>query len=152
MILGIVLVAIAETKMKRLQIFILIISLGICLYLVYAAQEIQRTESAPQTSLTGFISDDPENTISLELNSIQAGNRFQLTPTGKGQFKLTYDNLDKEEISIQVYDVIGNLLLEEDSNHQEIQRQYDLSESGSRLFVVKVDNQEVARIKKVTAG
>lgn len=152
MILGIVLVAIAETKMKRLQIFILIISLGICLYLVYAAQEIQRTESAPQTSLTSFISDDPENTISLELNSIQAGNRFQLTPTGKGQFKLTYDNLDKEEISIQVYDVIGNLLLEEDSNHQEIQRQYDLSESGSRLFVVKVDNQEVARIKKVTAG
>ncbi|MEQ8711472.1 MAG: hypothetical protein RIC80_00550 [Cyclobacteriaceae bacterium] len=138
--------------MKKLQVLILIISLGICLYLVYAAQEIQRVESAPQSSLTSFISDDPENAISLQLNAIQTGNRFQLTPTGKGQFQLTYDNLNKDEVSIQVYDVIGNLLLEEDSNHEEIQRQYDLSESGSRLFVVKVDNQEVARIKKVTAG
>lgn len=138
--------------MKKIQIFILIISFGICLYLVYAAQEIQKAESAPQSNLTSFLSDDPENAISSQLNAIQVGNRFQLTPTGKGQFELTYDNLNKEEVSIQVYDVIGNLLLEEDSNHQQIKRQYDLSESGSRLFVVKVDNQEVARVKKVTAG
>jgi hypothetical protein len=138
--------------MKKLQIFILILSFAICLYLVYAAGQIQKTESAPQSSLTSFIADNPENAISSQLTTIQVGNRFQLTPTGKGQFQLTYDNLDQDEVSIQVYDVIGNLLLEEDSNHQQIKRQYDLSESGSRLFVVKVDNQEIARIKKVTAG
>lgn len=138
--------------MKKLQVLILIISLGIGLYLVYAAQQIQKTESASQSSLTTFLTDDTENAISSELNLIKVGNRFQLTPTGKGQFQLTYNNVDQDEVSIQVYDVIGNLLLEEDSNLEQIERQYDLSESGSRLFVVKVDNQEIARIKKVTAG
>ena len=138
--------------MKKLQIAILIISLGIFLYLIYAAQQIKLTETSAHSQLTGFLSDDPEKVIASPLNAIQVGHRFQLTPTGKGRFELTYDNLNKDEVNIQVYDVIGNLLLEEDSNHQQIRRQYDLSDSGSRLFVVKVDHQEIARVKKVTAG
>lgn len=138
--------------MKKLQIVILVISAGICIYLIYAAQQLKQTEATLQSQLTGFLSNTPENAISSQLNTIQVGNRFLLTPTGKGQFQLTYDNINKDEVSIQVYDVIGNLLLEEDINHQQIKRQYDLSDSGSRLFVVKVDNQEIALVKKVTAG
>ena len=63
-----------------------------------------------------------------------------------------YQNNAQLEVNIQVYDIIGNLLLEEELNHSSIMRDYNLSESGSRLFVVKLDNQKTALIKKVSAG
>ena len=138
--------------MKKLQIALLVISLGVCAYLVYTAQRLEEIEPAETTNLPTFLTDDTESVISSGFGSIQAPLGFQLVPTGKGQFLLTYDNRQQNDVSIQIYDVIGNLLLEEDSNHQRIQKEYDLSESGSRLFVVKVDNQKVAKIKKVTAG
>ena len=141
-----------ESLMRKLQIIILSASLGICLYLIYAAQGIEATENTSSTSISSFLGQSAENAISTELGTIQQGSRFQLIPLGRGQFELIYDNHQGNEVSIQVYDVIGNLLLEEDSNHHNIQKSYDLSESGSRLFVVKVNNQRQSRVKKVTAG
>ncbi|MEM8895718.1 MAG: hypothetical protein AAGC88_14140 [Bacteroidota bacterium] len=138
--------------MRRLQITLLVVSAGICLYLIYTAQKIEEIESASATTLSNFLVDDNEKIISSDFGSLRSASGFQLIPTGKGQFLLTYDNRQKNDVRIQIYDVIGNLLLEEDSNHLRIQREYNLSESGSSLFVVKVDNQKVARIKKVTAG
>ena len=79
---------------------------------------------------------------------------FELTPTANGKFQLSfYNNTNKEEIEIKVYDIIGNLIMHETLPvNGQFSKEYDMSVYKTRLFVVEVGNSKYNKAKSVIAG
>ncbi len=76
---------------------------------------------------------------------------FSLTPTGRSEFELTFQNPYKYPIKIKIYNIIGNLIAEEEAQPGvSFTKKYNFAGEKMRLFVVEVGNQKHNLTKKVT--
>lgn len=76
---------------------------------------------------------------------------FSLTPTGRSEFQLAFENPYKYPVKIRIYDIIGNLITEEEAKPGiHFSKKYNFSGEKMRLFVVEVGNQKHNLTKKVT--
>lgn len=138
--------------MRFIQWLLVLLSVGVCSFFIFAATKMQNMGD-------DFTESPGPKTFSMEENYwpanqkyISSGANFRVIPAGKGQFEIILFNGKHEDVNIQIYDVIGNLLIQENSDQSQIRRKYDLSQTKSRLFVIKVENSNQARIRKVTTG
>lgn len=85
-------------------------------------------------------------TLSLE-------NRFDFSveATGRSEFELKFENPYKFPVKIRIYDIIGNLIAEEEAQAGvSFAKKYNFQSEKTRLFVVEVGNQKHNLTKKVT--
>lgn len=76
---------------------------------------------------------------------------FDLRPTGRSQFELSFTNPYNRPIQIKIYNIIGNIMaVEEAPAGVSFLKTYNFSEDKMRLFVVEVGNQKHNLTKKVT--
>ena len=76
---------------------------------------------------------------------------FSLVPTGRSEFELSFENPYKYPVKIRIYNIIGNLIAEEEARPgAEKKKKYNFSDEKMRLFVVEVGNQKHNITKKVT--
>jgi hypothetical protein len=76
---------------------------------------------------------------------------FSLTPTGRSEFELAFENPYKYPVKIKIYNIIGNLIAEEEAKPgASFTKKYNFSDEKMRLFVVEVGNQKHNLTKKVT--
>lgn len=77
---------------------------------------------------------------------------LQLTPVSDGKFEVNIASRSRGLIFIKVYDVIGNLLHEEQvrvrGNFQQV---LDLSNHASKFFIIEVGNDEFNMTKSIVA-
>lgn len=77
---------------------------------------------------------------------------FQLSATAKGEFTISFDNKTQKKLDVKVYDIIGNLIMEEKTSAQgKFVRAYDLSYYKSHFFLVEVSNNKHQKLKRVIA-
>lgn len=75
---------------------------------------------------------------------------YNLEPISDGHFKLIFVNSPSEYVRIKIYDIIGNLVLSEDTKYalnNEIE--YNFNEKNSKIYVVKVESGNDNLTKKV---
>ena len=77
---------------------------------------------------------------------------FQLKALSHGKFELNVLQDTKAMVSIKVYDVIGNLLYEENVKIRgSFAKEYDLSELKTRFFIVEIGNESFNKTKSIVA-
>lgn len=79
--------------------------------------------------------------------------KFNLRSTGNRKFILILDEKSNQLTNVKVFDILGNLILEdkirpEDGTH----KNYDFSSINSQLFVVEVGNAKYNKTKSVYAN
>lgn len=78
---------------------------------------------------------------------------FNLTPVAKGKFKLNIVNDTKALVFIKVYDIIGNLIYQEQIRIRGgFNKDFDLSFSKSDFFVVQIGNSNYNKSKTIVAA
>ncbi len=76
---------------------------------------------------------------------------YLLIPTDDRKFTLIITNAKQSNFKVRIYDVIGNLILSEDLlDAQNGEKEYDFSDSKTKIFVVKVAAGKETMTKKVT--
>lgn len=94
-----------------------------------------------------FKAENPINSGSI----ISSNFDFIVNPITSGKFYLSFYNPYQKDISIKVYDIIGNLVLEEKVNMQgKFQKEYDLSDYKTKLFIIEVGNSNYRLTKRVS--
>lgn len=138
--------------MRKIYVTIIFLSIAVGSFFIVAGIHMLSQEKGITTEassfMKGYVSGD---FFSNQPTSLKTS-PYKIQSLGRGQFEIILFNQDHEQMNIQVYDVIGNLLVEEVSDQSQIRRKFDLSESKSRLFVVKFGNNKVTTVKKVTTG
>lgn len=109
--------------------------------------------------LTGFSQDDPsivqtlpqvEKSIGYNKGILRKKLDYQLTSSDQGKFVLKLLTKSDQPLNVKIYDVIGNLILNDRINgNEQDQREYDFTERKTRIFVVKVEAGTNNVIKKV---
>lgn len=75
---------------------------------------------------------------------------FKLKKTGTGKFLLTFYKNEKKSITIKVYDLIGNLIIQETINKNgAFSKEYDLSYYRPRFFVVEAGSSQYNKTKSI---
>ena len=91
-----------------------------------------------------------ENNISYKESLNYKSLDYNLEPVSDGRFKLIFVNQPTEYVRIKIYDIIGNLILEEDNKYAlNAEIEYNFNEQNAKIFVVKVEAGEDNLVKKV---
>lgn len=77
---------------------------------------------------------------------------FKLTSLGNKKFKVVLNETVSEETNVKIYDILGNLILEDKIKPEdEKEKSFDFSSVASQLFVVEVGNSKYNKTKSVYA-
>ncbi|MFP4092875.1 MAG: hypothetical protein ACLFUB_00205 [Cyclobacteriaceae bacterium] len=77
---------------------------------------------------------------------------FELKSVAHGKFKVNILNDTKAKVSIRVYDVIGNLLYEENVRIRgSFMKEFDLSQLKTNFFIVEIGNNTFNKTKSIVA-
>ncbi len=75
---------------------------------------------------------------------------FKLKSTQKGKFILSFYKSQSKAITIKIYDLTGNLVLQESvSEDGSFSKEYDLSYYKPRFFVVEVGSSQYNKTKSI---
>ncbi|GAB3647992.1 hypothetical protein GCM10028791_10960 [Echinicola sediminis] len=78
---------------------------------------------------------------------------FDLKSTGQSKFKIVLEKEIPTNTSVKVFDIIGNLILEDSLKPEDgKQKSYDFSHINSQLFVVEVGNSKYNKTKSIYAS
>ncbi len=78
---------------------------------------------------------------------------FDLKPTGQKKFKIVLEEKIPTKTTVKVFDIIGNLILEDALMPEDgLQKTYDFSYVSSQLFVVEVGNSKYNKTKSIYAN
>lgn len=78
---------------------------------------------------------------------------FDLKPISKRKFSVSFLNKNQTQIAVKIYDVIGNLIIEENVYGKGyFYKEYDLSFYKSDLFIIEVGNSKYNKTKSLVAG
>jgi hypothetical protein len=93
-----------------------------------------------------------ENRIQYTPNILNQSFDFQLQPVSPGKFQIDIKGGIRTDLSIRVYDVIGNLLYEDDVRIRGfLRKELDLSDFKSNFFIIEIGNNEVNKTKSIVA-
>lgn len=119
------------------------------------AQDVARYMSLPIFQDTSIIKQSPkvdETGLRYSRNVLKRDFDFELKAISQGKFKLNVLQDTKAMVSIRVYDVIGNLLHEENVKIRgSFAKEFDLSSLKTRFFIVEIGNQDFNRTKSIVA-
>lgn len=108
--------------------------------------------SSPDTSLFVSPASPVENRIQYTRNVLNQSFDFQLQPVSPGKFQIDIKGGLRTDLSIRVYDVIGNLLYEDDVRIRGfLRKELDLSDFKSNFFIIEIGNNEVNKTKSIVA-
>ncbi|MBK6266660.1 hypothetical protein JKA74_16560 [Marivirga sp. S37H4] len=75
---------------------------------------------------------------------------FKLKSTSKGKFILSFFKKQNKAITIKIYDITGNLVLQETvSEDGSFSKEYDLSYYKPKFFVVEVGSSQYNKTKSI---
>ncbi len=98
-------------------------------------------------------SNNPEAIISYNQGILKKDFDFRLTPVAKGKFNLDMLNDTKAMVFIKVYDIIGNLIYQEQLRIRGgFIKEFDLSFSKTDFFVVQIGNEDYNKTKTIVAA
>lgn len=93
-----------------------------------------------------------ENRVRYSRNILTQSFDFQLETISPGKFQINITGGSRTDMSIKVYDVIGNLLYEDDVRIRGfLQKELDLSDYKSNFFIIRIGNDEVNKTKSIVA-
>lgn len=79
--------------------------------------------------------------------------KFDLRSTGNKKFTLVLDEKSYQLTNVKVFDILGNLILEDKIRPEDgTQKNYDFSSINSHLFVVEVGNAKYNKTKSIYAN
>ncbi|MGL1887989.1 MAG: T9SS type A sorting domain-containing protein [Reichenbachiella sp.] len=75
---------------------------------------------------------------------------YKLEPIEDGRFKLIFINQPDDYINIEIYDIIGNLILKENREYSlNTEIEYNFNKQNNKIYVVKVKSGDEKMTKKV---
>ena len=78
---------------------------------------------------------------------------YNLEPLAGGSFKLIFVSQPTDYVRIQIYDIIGNLILEEDNRYTlNSEIEYNFNEKNKKIYVVKVESGNDNLVKKINSN
>lgn len=93
---------------------------------------------------------ETEISFPREINNTNVN--FNLQPLGIRKFKVVLDKKQQQLTNIKVYDILGNLILQDKIKPEDgFQKNYDLSHTKSKLFVVEIGNAKYNKTKSIYA-
>ena len=93
-----------------------------------------------------------ENRVRYSRNVLDQTFDFQLEPISHGKFQINITGGTRDIMSIKVYDVIGNLLYEDEVRIRGfLKKELDLSDYKSNFFIIEIGNDEVNKTKSIVA-
>ncbi|MEM6842372.1 MAG: hypothetical protein AAF632_09100 [Bacteroidota bacterium] len=93
-----------------------------------------------------------ENRLNYSRNILNQSFDFKLQPLSNGKFEINISGNPRTNLSIKVYDIIGNLLYEDDVRVRGFRRkEIDLSDYKSNFFIIEIGNEEVNKTKSIVA-
>lgn len=94
-----------------------------------------------------------EKTVSFPKELPAPEVNFELKSTGQKKFEVKLEKRPVSNTKIKIYDFLGNLILEDyilPSDGQ--QKSYDMSQTGSEIFVVEIGNSKYNKTKSIYAS
>lgn len=91
-----------------------------------------------------------ENKINYN-NSLNSNKlEYKILPIADGRFKLIFINQPSDYIDIKIYDIIGNLILTEETKYSlNSEIEFNFNEKNNKIYVVKVESGEQKLTKKI---
>lgn len=78
---------------------------------------------------------------------------FELKTTGQKKFEVKLEKKPINNTKIKIYDFLGNLILEDYISPADGQQKtYDMSQTGSQIFVVEIGNSKYNKTKSIYAS
>lgn len=78
---------------------------------------------------------------------------FELNPLEQGKFSLNVLHDTKAMVSIKVYDIIGNVLYEENVRIRgSFKKEFDLSTLKTKFFIVEIGNKDFNKTKSIVVS
>lgn len=116
------------------------------------AQAQDKKDDAEKEKPTKTFKFVPEFKIQYNKQILNKDFDFTLKATDTGKFTLSYFNTNERYVTVRIYDFIGNLILQERvPTKGVVNREYDLSFSKNKMFIVEVGNAKYNKTKSVMA-
>lgn len=94
-----------------------------------------------------------ETNLKYSKNLLNQDFDFELNPLAQGKFSLNMLQDTKAMVSIKVYDIIGNLVYEENVKIRgSFQKEFDLSFLKTKFFIVEVGNKDFNKTKSIVVS
>lgn len=94
-----------------------------------------------------------ETEISFPKNLNTPAINFNLKSLGNKKFKLILDKPNKQLTEVKIFDILGNLILQDKLLPDEgLQKNYDFTHLNSKIFVVEVGNAKYNKTKSIYAN
>lgn len=94
-----------------------------------------------------------ETKLKYSKNPLNQDFDFELNPLDQGKFSLNVLHDTKAMVSIKVYDIIGNLIYEENVRIRgSFKKEFDLSSLKTKFFIVEVGNKEFNKTKSIVVS
>lgn len=94
-----------------------------------------------------------ETKLKYSKNPLNQEFDFELSSLDQGKFSLNVLHDTKAMVSIKVYDIIGNLLYEENVRIRgSFKKEFDLSTLKTKFFIVEVGNKEFNKTKSIVVS
>jgi len=75
---------------------------------------------------------------------------FEVRLTAPRRFAVVFENPDGNSIYVKVYDMVGNQVAQEISNHKgRFAKEFDMTNNRSEVFIVEVGNARINNTKRV---
>jgi hypothetical protein len=95
----------------------------------------------------------PEKPFSYSNTTLNQSVSFDLKPISKRKFSVSFSNKNQAQVAVKIYDVIGNLIIEEKvSGRGYFYKEYDLTFYNTDLFIIEVGNSKYNKTKSLVAG
>lgn len=95
----------------------------------------------------------PEPSVHYPREILNSDFDFQLQTVSEGKFAINFFNHNKEVVSIKVYDIIGNVLYEDNIRVKgNASQQIDLSRLKTSFFIVEIKNGQFNKVKSIVAS
>ncbi|MEM8965680.1 MAG: hypothetical protein AAGE93_04620 [Bacteroidota bacterium] len=120
------------------------------------AQEIAPNSDTLPLSIDSSLFSPPsvpiENRLKYSRNILNQSFDFKLQPISSGKFEINISGSPRTNLSVKVYDIIGNLLYEDDVRVRGFRRkEIDLSDYKSNFFIIEIGNEDVNKTKSIVA-
>jgi len=143
-----------EAIIPSVRIVVTFLMMGIGQYGVAQTTNPTSDTLPSSTDSTLFISPAApvENRIQYTRNILNQSFDFQLQPVSPGKFQISIKGGLRTDLSIKVYDIIGNLIYEDDVRIRGfLRKELDLSDYKSNFFIIEIGNNEVNKTKSIVA-
>ncbi|MDN5203394.1 hypothetical protein QQ008_18550 [Fulvivirgaceae bacterium BMA10] len=128
-----------------------IISVGMYDYRKNTLSKKEFLQKSDQTRELAAIKRPEQLFSNIEKITKAAKPDFSVKSTSKGQFSINLTTYSHEPVTVKIYDIIGNLLLQESFTNNAFPREYKFHGRKNKCYVVMVTYANHTKTKKIIA-